>query len=235
MDDPWGDIDNTLETINVGGACAALRLIQLRAFGLQQVHDLIKRKVTNIANDDKRKDESEYYKIKKSCIEAAEDEGWFACLHVFRIIKNPTKGVEDESNLHFSVVFTDETMRCWLVCECDPRIDVGRVTSAREAAIDLRALLHRMEFPVSDVSFLVFTPICKSLPEDERTRGRISLSTPIKQLTSSQTHLIDFVVNSETAQSALRSMKRQKVAPLGCDPPVGSIVRNGKTIIPSRQ
>eukprot|EP01060_Flectonema_neradi_P007569 TRINITY_DN15307_c0_g1_i1.p1 TRINITY_DN15307_c0_g1~~TRINITY_DN15307_c0_g1_i1.p1 ORF type:complete len:237 (+),score=50.08 TRINITY_DN15307_c0_g1_i1:57-767(+) len=231
--DPWGDVDDAIETINVGGACASLRMVQIRSFGLQQIHDLIKRKVTNIANDTTR-EESEYYKIKKACIEAAESVGWFACLHVFRIVKNPVKGSEEESDLHHSLVLTDETMRCWLVCECDPRIDVGKVAAAREAATDLRALLHRMEFPVSDISFLVFTPICKSLPEDERTRGRLSLSDSVKALKPSQTDLIDFVRNSETAQRSFRLMKRHKAA-LGCDPPVGSITRNGKTIVPCRQ
>eukprot|EP01063_Lacrimia_lanifica_P018731 TRINITY_DN25641_c0_g1_i1.p1 TRINITY_DN25641_c0_g1~~TRINITY_DN25641_c0_g1_i1.p1 ORF type:complete len:240 (+),score=71.61 TRINITY_DN25641_c0_g1_i1:50-769(+) len=239
MPEHYEDADDVLETLNMGGACATVRLLQMRGYGLQQVHDLVKRKCLSVANDASRGDTCEYYKLKHECILMAEPE-WFCGMHYFKTLKPPpgySHPACAEDALHHTLVFTNESMRCWMVVQCDPRIDIAVVDAARQAALALRDLLHHLEFPVADISFFVHAPVSSRVALPERhMRENIPLTPPLP-LPQHLVPLITELTQSEFGQRVLRDIKKQKPGRvrLGCDPPPGSTVRDGRTVVLQRQ
>ena len=230
------EVDDQLETINMGGVCAAVRLLQARLFGVEQIHRLIKRKVASVAEDDARDEDTRLaYGVKKHCIDIVEDHGFFALLHYFKKV-NVERG--DGFALFESMVFTDEAMRCFLVVECDPFLEVKVVDRARTASCALRDTLAALTLPFSDITFCVFTPKLRVLPPlNMRERcPQVSSASP-RALTSGEELYLAALLRTPNASTALRGIVRSTLhAPgrgvLGCDPPKGYTMSHGKTIVP---
>eukprot|EP01059_Diplonema_ambulator_P033915 TRINITY_DN7349_c0_g1_i1.p1 TRINITY_DN7349_c0_g1~~TRINITY_DN7349_c0_g1_i1.p1 ORF type:complete len:233 (+),score=38.98 TRINITY_DN7349_c0_g1_i1:75-773(+) len=227
--DYYEDPDEVLETINVGGSCAATRLLQVRLFGLQVVCDAVRGKIRRVAREDR--DAAEQYRLKEKCVDWV-GEDWYVVLHMFRKIKGPA-GHEPDTGLHRSLVFCDASNRCWLVVICDPNLELESVPSARTAASSLHSILAALEFPISDISYLVYAPCSTSLPP-QSGRGRLDLTDP-PPLTPLESALLTELKNCEAGQKALRDIKKQHKTRQGCDPPPGSTLHEGRTIVPNRQ
>eukprot|EP00659_Diplonema_papillatum_P022762 gene22762-34869_t len=130
MAELYQDADEALETLNLGGSCAAIRLLQLRIFGVESVHGAVVGKIRSVAHDGSRALESEYYQLKERCVNALTPQ-WHVCLHVFKAVRDPDPS-QETAELHHGLVFTDATLRCWLVVECDPRLEMASVARARD-------------------------------------------------------------------------------------------------------
>ena len=222
------EADDVLEVINMGGCCATVRLLQLRLFGAEQLHGLVKRKVSAVAADTTRdEDVVSVYRVKRACIDALEND-WFCCLHYFKRV-NVESG--DGLTVHETLVFTNDTLRCWLVVACDPFINVGTVQKAQDAARSLLSLLQALGYPVADVSYFVYAPVSDGLPNTEM-RKRLEL-TPVP-VPAEELPYVMALHNCETGQRAVRGMLKTSVVRQGCDPPPGYVVKEGRTICPAR-
>eukprot|EP01062_Namystynia_karyoxenos_P050354 TRINITY_DN39090_c0_g1_i1.p2 TRINITY_DN39090_c0_g1~~TRINITY_DN39090_c0_g1_i1.p2 ORF type:complete len:237 (+),score=76.82 TRINITY_DN39090_c0_g1_i1:76-786(+) len=233
MADAEAAAEAELETINVSGTSCAARVLQLRLYGPAQVHDLVLRKVRALCADE-REGIGEEYQLKTKCAEAAMPR-WLLCLHAWRA----AKGCEGE--LRRSLVFCDESMRCWLVAEVDSRCDTGAVGRAREDALELSRVLSQLGYPVSDISYLVFTPCCSELQaEDMRARlPREQLEHP-GALGPAAAAAVCQLAESDLGRRALEGLPgaerggRPRLA-AGCDPPPGTQNVQGRTVVPRRQ
>eukprot|EP01065_Artemidia_motanka_P028525 TRINITY_DN33926_c0_g1_i1.p1 TRINITY_DN33926_c0_g1~~TRINITY_DN33926_c0_g1_i1.p1 ORF type:complete len:233 (+),score=40.56 TRINITY_DN33926_c0_g1_i1:72-770(+) len=224
------EAEAALETINVSGMCAATRLLQLRLYGPGQVHDLLSRKVRELQRDT-REGIGEEYGEKARCALAATPR-WFLCLHAWRRVKGGS------GDLHRSLVFCDEEMRCWLVAETDLRIDVGAVDRARQSARSLATVLRALRYPVGDVSFCVFTPCCREI-QAEHLRGRLSRQevTEPEPLPACEAESVRVLSTCDLGRQAVEKIPRSEGDEptrlrAGCDPPPGSRILGGKTVLP---